>query len=361
MEQYENLVLEYLNQGINEEKEVPVLEIDENIVGVKLHILTFKDVTLLRGVTGCGKTQVCAYLIKQLTLNSPDPFFKRVNNDKPFLVYVFETEMSKYSVKKNYIINAFPDFSKDQLKDELNIADRLTVISLKKYSMEDRKTKLIEEAQKLNKLSDSHNIVILIDNIGSFCPDLNAGQSNKLVNEIFSALSEFTTFIVMHTNHKENSATKSNATGLVGSVVERLSQNIVEISKTQSGIISMKLVKSKTQDDKLSNVVNFIQNETDEKFYIDNVVAFTDSSNYVQTKSKNSSRVSSSEFEETIKKHIMGKPYESQDRVIKNLKLLFPQYNVTSKSVDNKITELERIGILTNQGGYVFHKDEMPF
>lgn len=361
MEQHENLVLEYLNGSINEEQEVPVLEIDENIVGVKLHILTFKDVTLLRGVTGCGKTQVCAFLIKQLILNRPDPFFKRINNDKPFLVYVFETEMSRFNVMKNYLVNAFPGFSISELRDELNIADRLTVISFRKYSLEDRKTKLFEEAQKLNKLSDSHNIVILIDNIGSFCPDLNAGQSNKLVNEMFSALSEFTTFIVMHTNHKENSATKSNATGLLGSVVERLSQNIVEISKNQSGIIAMKLFKSKTQDDKLNNAVNFIQNETEGKFYINNVVAFTNISNHYENKPKNSSRVSPCEFEERIKQNIVDKPNNSQDRTIKNLKLLFPEYSGTSKAVDNKITELERQGILSNQGGYIFHKDELPF
>lgn len=359
MEQYENLVLEYLNQGINEEQEVPVLEIDENIVGIKLHILTFRDVTLLRGVTGCGKTQICAFLIKQLTLNSPDPFFKRVNNDKPFLVYVFETEMSRYSVKKNYILNAFPDFTKDQLKDELNIADRLTVISFKKYSMEDRKTKLIEEAQKLNKLSDSHNVVILIDNIGSFCPDLNAGQSNKLVNDIFSALSEFTTFIVMHTNHKENSATKSNATGLLGSVVERLSQNIIEISKNESKKISLRLVKSKTQDDKLNHVVDFIQDENDEKLYIKDVVSATYSSSDSK-KTKTGSRVGIEEFEIRIKHIIKDEASNSNKRTRKFMEGVFPEYK--KAAVFEKIKDLVDKEILVDKGcGFLFHKDELAF
>lgn len=358
MEQYENLVLEYLNQGINEEQEVPVLEIDEDIVGVKLHILTFKDVTLLRGVTGCGKTQVCAYLIKQLTLNSPDPFFKRVNNDKPFLVYVFETEMSKYSVKKNYILNAFPDFSKDQLRDELNIADRLTVISFKKYSMEDRKTKLIEEAQKLNKLSDSHNIVILIDNFGSFSSDLNSGQNNQLVNDIFSSLSDFTVLTVMHTNHKENSYSKNNATGLLGSVVERLSQNVFEISKNNSKKILVKLVKSKTQDDQFNSQIYFIQEEANEKFYIKDVVAAFDYSSDRQ-KNKSGSRVSDEEFEIRIKQLINGEIPNSIKRTRKYIAEIFPEYK-QAKSYD-KVKKLVDAEVLIDSSGYLFHKDEMPF
>lgn len=359
MEQYENLVLEYLNESIDEEQEVPVLEINENIIGVKLHILTFKDVTLLRGVTGCGKSQVCAFLIKQLVLNGQDLFFNRIDNGKPFLVYVFETEMSRYNIKKNYIKNAFPGFSISELRDELKIADRLTVISFRKYSLEDRKTKLFEEAQKLNKFTDSHNIVILIDNIGSFCPDLNAGQSNKLVNDIFSALSEFTTFIVMHTNHKENSATKSNATGLLGSVVERLSQNIIEISKNESKKISLRLVKSKTQDDKLNHVVDFIQDENDEKLYIKDVISATYSSSDSK-KIKTGSRVGIEEFESRIKHIIKDEASNSNKRTRKFMEGVFPEYK--KAAVFEKIKDLVDKEILVDRGcGFLFHKDELAF
>jgi len=367
MEQHENLVLEYFNKSINEEQEVPVLEIDENNVGVKFHILTSKDVTLLRGVTGCGKTQVCAFLIRQLILKKPDTFFRRLDNGKPFLVYVFETEMSVLNILGSYLKNAFPEFNKNKLCDELTISERcpdingmkrLFLKSFRKYSLDDRKKKLEEFANELNKFSKSHNIVILIDNIGSFSSDLNSGQNNQLINEIFSALSDFTVLIVMHTNHKESSSSKNNATGLVGSVVERIAQNIFEIFKNESKKVSMKLVKSKTQDDKLNLIVDFLQDESDEKYFVKDVVTSNNLSIEKQ-KNKSGSRVSHEDFEIRIKKFIKPELNNSNKRTRKCIEEIFPEYK--QKAILGKIKDLVDAKVLIDTGGFLFHKDELPF
>jgi hypothetical protein len=360
MEQLRNIVEEWAYETLNEQHITPILQINENHVGTKFHIATNKDVTLLRGVTGCGKSQVCAFLVRQFVLESEDLFFKRIKNDKPFKVYVFDTEMSDLNIKKYFLKDAFHEYSKKEIISNLKVTESLYVLYLKEYSMEDRMGQLLNKAKEIKKEAQAYNNIIFIDNIGSFCEDINSGSTNKLVNNIFAALSEFTTFVVMHTNHKENSQTKSNATGLIGSVVERLSQNIVEIQKSESKLITMQLKKSKTQDDKLDYAVNFIQEEAEGKFFIKDVVP-SDNLDIDKNKTKNSSRVSDEEFLQRIRDHVKDKPNNSPERTRKNLKSRFPEYSDTSKSVDNKITEFVNKEILIDVGGYIFHKDEMPF
>jgi hypothetical protein len=360
MEQLSNLVDVWLNGELREDI-TPVLEIDENSIGTKLHIATPEDVTLLIGVTGCGKSQVCAYLVRQFILPEEDSFFKRIKNNRPFVVYIFETEMAKQNLVKYYCKNAFYDYSMDQCKDNLNISERLYVYSLKNYSIPERKKKLIAKLNEIKKDAEKYNFVIFIDNIGSFCPDLNAGGTNEIVNEIFSALSDLTSFVVMHTNHKPNSQTKSNATGLAGSVVEKLSQNTIEIQKNESKLITMLLKKSKTQDDTLDTAINFIQEEAEGKFFIKEVVTGPVNFNNYENKTENASRVSDEEFLQRIRDHVKDKPNNSPERTIKYFKSLFPEYSDTSKSVDNKIKEFVNKKILIKEGGYIFHKDEMPF
>jgi hypothetical protein len=361
MEQLRNIVEEWLNGTLNKQHKTPILQINENHVGTKFHIATNKDVTLLRGVTNCGKSQVCAFLARQFVLESEDLFFKRINNDKPFKVYVFDTEMSDVNIGKYFLDCAFHEYGINECKDKLKMYERLCVFYFKSYDIDEKNKMLLAKLKEINKDAEAYNNIIFIDNIGSFCPDLNAGSANQLVNNIFAALSEFTTFVIMHTNHKENSQTKSNATGLMGSVVERLSQNIVEIKKSQSKMITMHLIKSKTQDDKVESVINFIQDEAKGKFFIKEVVTNPGNFNNYENKTKNSPRVPDEEFLQKIRDHIKDKPNNSPERTIKNLKLLFREYSDTSKSVDNKINELAKQRIIKNVSGYIFHKDELPF
>ena len=361
MEQLRNIVEEWAYETLNEQHITPILQINENHVGTKFHIATNKDVTLLRGVTGCGKSQVCAFLVRQFVLESEDLFFKRIKNDKPFKVYVFDTEMSDLNIKKYFLKDAFHEYSKKEIISNLKVTESLYVLYLKEYSMEDRMGQLLNKAKEIKKEAQAYNNIIFIDNIGSFCEDINSGSTNKLVHNIFAALSEFTTFVIMHTNHKENSQTKSNATGLVGSVVERLSQNIVEIQKSESKLITMLLKKSKTQDDKLDTAINFIQEEAEGKFFIKEVVTGPVNFNNYENKTENASRVPDEIFLQKIRDHIKDKPHNSPERTIKNLKLLFREYSDTSKSVHNEITKLVDQKILKNEGGFIWHKDELPF
>jgi hypothetical protein len=358
-----NLVEAYIKGEINYVATIPLLRFNDEELGVKLDILTPEDITILFGPSGCGKSRISAFLVRQLLLRDSDKYFNRVENNKKYRVVFIDTEMSENNVVRYFLEDNFYEYeSFHEANRDLTLIDRFKLYSFSSVSIEESYTSLREIAKEEEKYLNDYNIVFFIDNLGSFTEDLNSSTNNRLIKDLKAVLSKFTVLAVMHSNFKESSNNKNNATGALGSSAEKIGQTVLQVLPyIENGGIRLKLKKSKTQDDRKHVEVSFFYEEANGKVIFKNVsqkeLLLNESLEQDKDKSK---RIRDEELSNIILKYLQGKPLKSVDRLRGNLANAFP--NIYKKStLYPRIDTFVDQKVLKYENDYLFHKDESPF
>ncbi len=352
---YKNLVPLYLSGNIQIKPIIPLLKFDEDEIGVQFGILTPNDLTILFGPSGCGKSRICAFLIRQILLKIPDRYFLKYPSEKEYRVVCIDTEMSEHNVLKYFIENSFYDFKVPEMNSELQLEERYEVIPLIGHSIPERIDALREIVKDQEKYKSKNEILFFIDNLGSFCDDLNSSANNKFVNEIKTLLAEHTVLAVLHSNHKEHAYNKNNATGSIGTIAERLAQNVIQVENPLSNTYTLQLNKSKTQDDKGNIKVEILQQE------VDGHLIFTEiKQSEISDCKRSAEKLNDETFSEILLLHLKDKPDDSSDRTMKAIVLRFKGIYGKS-SVYDKIKSMKEKNQAFEKDGYIFLDKENPF
>jgi len=354
-----NLVEAYLNGDIKYLDTVPLLCFSDEELPIKLDILTSEDITILFGPSGCGKSRVAALLVRQLLLRESEKYFKRLENNKKYRVIFIDTEMSENNVVRYFLEDNFYEYDSFQdANDDLGLKDRFSLYSFSSASIEDSLSELMLIADEEEKYLNDFNIVFFIDNLGSFTEDLNSPANNRLIKDLKSVLSKFTVLTVLHSNFKENSSNKNNATGALGSSAEKIGQTVLQVIPfSESGGLKLKLKKSKTQDDKRQTEVSFCYEEINGKLIFKSMSQNEIHNNRNTKDDKCDSKHNEHECSNKILNYLNGKKLDHVDRLRQNLVKAFPGFYEKS-SMYKKLNTLVEQKVLRFEGVYLFHKDE---
>jgi hypothetical protein len=352
---YKNLVPLYLSGNIEIKPVIPFLTFDEDEIGIRFDILTPNDLTILFGPSGCGKSRICAFLIRQFLLKIPDRYFLKFPSEKEYRVVCIDTEMSEQNVLKYFIENSLYDFNVHEMNTELQLLDRYEVIPLIGHSIPDRIEALREIVTDQLKYKSKYEIIFFIDNLGSFCDDLNSSANNKFVNDIKTLLAEHTVLSVLHSNHKEHSFNKNNATGSIGTIAERLAQNVIQVENPKSNTYTLQLKKSKTQDDKGDIKIEIYQQEADGHLIFSEI-----KQSEISDSKRSTEKLNHEKFFDMLLLHLKDKADDSPDRTMKSIVLKFKGIYGKS-SVYDKIKSMKEINQAFEKDGFIFLSNETPF
>ena len=332
-----------------------ILEFNRDLIGREFTLLTEGDFTLLFGPTSSGKSRIGAYFLRQFLLEKPDRYFVRKENGKKYVIVYVDTEMSGQNMLKYFVDDNFYEFkSIKEAIDKLQLKKRFQLLSYAEYDIEQRKIKLKEFISMINK--EEYNYVFFLDNLASFTEDPNNTINNKVVNELKSILADFPVLVVLHSNHKDGS-NRNNATGSIGTVMERLAANILQIANPVNQKFTLELKKSKSQPDKIKTQVCINQTEKNGKLIMNEIYEIDDS---MGDDKKDNKRMSDEEISKMILSHLNKKAFNSDERQRKSVvQFLNPYYG--KSRVYEIISSLKEKGKLNEENGYLRHIDEDPF
>jgi hypothetical protein len=357
-----NLVEAFINGEINYSTTIPLLSFSDDKLNNSLDILTPGDFTILFGPSGCGKSRVAAFIVRQLLLKETDKCFKRFKNDKKYKVVFIDTEMSINNILRYFLNDNFHEYaSKEDMERDLMLVDRFSLYSFSSASIDESHIELKRIAKEQEKYLTEFNVIFFIDNLGSFTEDLNSSSNNRLIKDLKATLSKFTALTVMHSNFKESSINKNNATGALGSSAEKIGQTVLQVFPlNESGRIKIKLKKSKTQDDRRQIEIGLFYEEINGKVVFQNVSQSELLHSYTDHDKNDSRRTSDEQLSNIILSYLNKKSLKHVDRLRSNLALAFPSIYKKS-AMYSRIDAFVEQGTLKYDEEYLFHKDETPF
>lgn len=354
---FKNLVPAVLNGELSKERPLPILSYYNSDKNLRINILTPNDITLFFGETSCGKSKIGAFLIKQLLLKKTESNFKRFQNKKPYKVIVVDTEMTKENVRRYFMDDNFYEYESINVAgDELLFKDCYEIYSINENSIDECNEALMLFAKEQEQYLKDFNIVFFIDNLGSFVEDLNSSSNNGWVKQFRATFSLYTVLCVMHSNIKETSSNKKNATGSLGSAIEKIVANRFQVDKMEEGA-TITLLKSKTQNDRESPKLPFLITETENAL----IVNVSDMPLTSKKNDKSTKKVPDNELQIMLLEHLNTLPLDSDLRTRTNITNEFANVYSTG-SWGNKLTQFINEGILiAKEKGRLYHIDENPF
>jgi hypothetical protein len=267
-------------------------------------------------------------------------------------VIVVETEMSDSAVMEYYMQNNFSEYDSfyEAYKD-MEHKERYNIYPVSSHSIDESNNDLRLIAREEEKYLNDYNIIVFVDNLGSFTEDLNSSSNNGWMKNFKAIFSKFSVLAVMHSNFKESSNNKGSATGSLGSSAEKIAQNVLQVTRYDEGA-TIRLKKSKTQNDRKRIELSFLFNEIGNKSIVSmSKVPFAKKQNEDESKSR---RITLSN---RILNHLNGKPVDSDERLKKNLVNAFPDL-YKEKMMYQIIKEFENDKILYQRNDFLFHNDE---
>ncbi len=349
----------YINGGFNDintiENYLLKINTENNKINRAITLIMKNEMNLIVGATGSGKSKIGAFLIRQLIKPECDKMFLRNDDFNSNRLLIIDNEMDDLRIINWYIKTPFYDLDKSEL---VNLVDRQKKLYGKKLKGTGNEKEMFEIIKDIvvdfkNKFPNENKIVLL-DSVYSLTENTNDPNNNKLGNDLNNLLTDTTSILISHTNHKSLNST--SASGSLGTSLERCSSIILNINKVSELETDVIIKKTKSHPEDENCKIRFYQRPILHKGFDDTEteIFIYDSLSIIGNKEKQENINPEVKALELIESVIQKYGEQSNESLRKNIvSMLTREMNKADKTIYKYLENLEQANKISIINGHI--------